>query len=248
MFDEKLNKIHCQGCLEGMKELPDNYADVVITSPPYNAGKSVRGNFYSEYSDDLPMQEYFNFIKDVINECLRVTKHYVFFNFQILRNNKIAYLQIFEHFKENIKEILIWHKKQVQPSIQETCLSSAFEFILVFSSKKSAENRSFERAFFNNKVRGQLNTNVIYGNNAAKEKNNTDNKAIFPQYFVEFFVKKFTQEGDIVLDPFIGSGTTGIVAKKFRRHFIGFEINKDYADEGMKRINFVKEQKSLGEW
>ncbi len=236
----EINKIHYCNCIEGMKQIEDNSVDITITSPPYNAGKNVRGNFYSKYSDDLNQDDYYDFISGVLRELIRVTKNYVFFNFQILANNKKAYLKIISEFQDNIKEIIIWHKKQVQPAIQPTVLSSAFEFVIVFSDNLKAEKRAFERCFFNNREKGQLNKNIIYGDNSNCEKldkNKSDNKAVFPKYFVRWFIDKFSQEGDLILDPFMGSGTTAIVAKENKRNYIGFEIDQNYIKEAQRRLN-----------
>ena len=176
----ELNKVYCGDCLKLMKKFPDNSVDIVITSPPYNIGKSVRGNLYEGYSDDLTQEEYKEFISNTLKDLIRITKYYVFFNFQILKTNKLAYLEILNEFKKNIKEIIIWNKKQVAPASQPTCLSSKFEFIIVLCKEELAINRSFERAFFNNRKKGKINSNVIEGNNmsSAKEldKKNQTNK------------------------------------------------------------------------
>ena len=226
------NQIYCKDCLEGMKEMEEDSVDIVVTSPPYNIGTSVRGDMYSDYGDNLNQDDYLNFITKVLNELIRVTKGYIFFNFQILKDNKFAYLEILSKFKKNIKEIIIWHKKQVQPAIQPTCLSSAFEFVIVFAKKELCEKRSFERAFFNNREKGQLNTNVIYGDNVSCVKefnvNQGTNKAVFPKYFVKWFLKKFTIEGDLILDPFMGSGTVAVACKEMKRNYLGFEISEEY--------------------
>lgn len=242
------NKIHNTDCLEGLKQMPNNSVDITITSPPYNLGKSYRGGelikMYEGYEDELPQEEYKKFISQVITELIRTTKHYVFFNFQILTNNKLAYLEILGNFKENIKDIIIWHKKQWEPSIQPHCLSSAFEFIVIFAKKELCEKRSFERAFFNNRISGEQTCNVIHGDSASfKELNSSQgsNKAVFPQYLARWFIEKFTQKGDTVLDPFMGSGTTAIVCQQLQRNYIGFEINKDYCNVANKRLS----QKSL---
>lgn len=240
----EINKIYNLDCREGFKLLENNSVDIVITSPPYNAGENVRGNFYENYSDNLEQEQYYIFIKEVITELIRVSKYYVFFNFQILSNNKIAYLRILNDFKDNIKEIIIWHKKQVQPAIQPTCLSSAFEFIIVFSKPEYASKRTFERAFFNNRLKGQLNLNVLYGNSCAIHELNTfkgNNKAVFPQYLVRHFLKKFSDVGDIVLDPFMGSGTVADVCKQLGRSYIGFEIDKNQINISQERL----QQKTL---
>lgn len=231
-------------CLEGLKLMSDDSATITITSPPYNLEKQINtnSNIYSQYEDNLSEEEYYIFIKKVITELIRVTKYYVFFNFQILSNNKSAYLKIISDFKENIKDIIIWHKKQFTPPIQPTVLGSEFEFVFVFTKKEFAQKKSFEYAFFNNREKGQLNGNVIYGNSASFFKTTADynikgqNKATFPKYFVRWFVDKFTAPGDIILDPFMGSGTTAIVAQENGRFFIGFEIEQAQIDLSFSKL------------
>ncbi len=71
--------------------------------------------------------------------------------------------------------------------------------------------------------------------------------AVYPEYIVQEFLKLLTKEGDVVLDPFIGSGTTGVVAKRMGRHFIGIEINPKYCEYARRRIAEVKPQRTL-EW
>lgn len=237
----EINKIHNMDCRDGLKQLPDDFAQITITSPPYNLGNSVRGNMYQNYSDDMKRDDYYGFIKEVIEELIRTTKYYVFFNFQIASETRIMWMEILHKFRYNIKDIIIWHKKQVQPSVQETCLSSAFEYVVVFTKRPYAINRTFEYAFFNNREKGQLNLNVIHGDSASLENNNSTNKAIFPEYFVRWFVDKFTKEGDIIMDCFSGSGTTSYVAQSRGRNFIGFEKDPEQVKYSMERLS----QKSL---
>lgn len=243
-----VNKIYAMDCVAGMQQyLSDNSVDCVFTSPPYNLGRSYRGGevvkIYDLYDDDLSQEEYYLFIKRVLAELLRVTKYYVFFNFQMLTNNKKAYLQIMGDFKDNIKDVIIWNKKQCEPSIQPTCLSSKFEFIVVFAKKEYCTKRSFERANFNNRIKEKILYNVWEGNSASAKELNTiysSNKAVFPQYLVREFIKNFTREGDIVLDPFMGTGTTAVVCKHERRNYIGFEIEENLikiAEERLKQAN-----------
>jgi len=234
------NNIYLSSCLDMLPKMEDNTVDCVISSPPYNLGTTVRGNLYADYGDDLSQDEYYNFMDKVIGELIRVTKYYVFFNFMMVKNNKLAYLKLMDKYKYNIKDIIIWKKDVCQPAVQPTCLSSAFEFVVVFAKKELAKNRSFERAFFNNRVKGQFNKNIIEGPSASSFEFNTEkgtNKAIFPQYFVRWFLEKFTQEGDIVLDPFIGTGSTALVCKQMNRKYIGFDISKEYVDICLRRLS-----------
>ncbi len=236
-FDEMINQVVCGDCVEVMKTMPENCVDITITSPPYNISTSCRGSMYDGYKDNLHQDEYYTFICDVIIQLIKINKYYTFFNFQILKDNKLAYLKILERFSLNIKEIIIWHKAQVQPAVQETCLSSAFEFVVVFAKQENAVNRSFGHAFFNNRLKGQLNTNVIYGKNASNSMKNTDNKATFPEYLPMWFIEKFSQKDDIIFDPFLGSGTTASCAKQVGRKYVGVELSQIYAESCRRRLS-----------
>ena len=239
----EINQIHNMDCLEGLMQLPDNSIDLVITSPPYNLsfryGGGKKTKLYSNYDDNLSEDDYYEFIKQCIKQLIRDSR-FTFFNFQLLTNNKKPYLKIIGDFSENIKDIIIWNKKQCQPSIAKTCLSSKFEFIIIFAKKDLCEKRSFERAFFNNRISGQETYNVIEGNSASVKEFNSaqgSNKAVFPQYLVRYILKKFSKEKDIILDPFMGSGTTALVCKQLNRNYIGFEIDEEYCKIALERLS-----------
>jgi len=228
----ELNKIYPINCLEGLKQMPNDYVDMVITSPPYNVGgNNMTDCKYKEYSDNLSGEDYFKFIDEVINEMIRVTKNYVFFNIQILSANKLAMFEIIGKHKNNLKEILIWNKKMVAPAIEPGVLNSKFEFIFVFT-KNNPHKRKFDYCFFE---QGRLN-NVIEGKNNSSNKWAKQHAAAFPDYFVRFFVKNFSKEKDIILDPFVGTGTVAFVSKMENRQFIGFDINKEYVEIANDRL------------
>jgi DNA modification methylase len=218
-----------------MKAMPDSFVDVLLTSPPYNLGStSTQGPVYADYKDSLKQEDYRKWISEVIKELIRVTRYYVFFNFQILTDNKRAYFQILNDFRENIKDIMIWHKTTAAPS--NGALASCFEFVVVFCRPELASKRSFERHFFKP---GEFMTNVVYGNNMGAEDLYVDrgsNHAAFPEYFARWFIRRFTQEGDIVLDPFVGTGTTVAVSKYLKRKYIGIDISQEYCGLSDRRL------------
>jgi site-specific DNA-methyltransferase (adenine-specific)/modification methylase len=222
-------------CVDGMRLMKDDSVDIVITSPPYNL-KDAESK-YDQYADNMTDEDYYNFIKDVITELIRVTKYFVFFNFQFLSNNKITYLRIMNDFRDNVKDIIIWHKNQALPS-PANCLTNTYEFVVVFTKKDKAKGKAFDcEAFDDYTKKFSLSTNVISGGGNAQESNEL-NKACFPSYFVEWFVRRFTNEDSVVLDPFMGSGTTALICCKYRRKYIGFEVSKaqcDYANERIKK-------------
>ena len=224
-------------CLYGLRQMKDDSVHITITSPPYNLGKSIHHNkqIYLNYDDSLSDEEYKQFIIDVINELLRVTKHYVFFNFQILSNNKTSYIEIMNEFKNNIKEFFIWAKTNPPPPIQQHCFASGFEFILCLS-KTDSKNRTFERCSFNAHLKGQktISNTIIKQTNKKFVENHF---ACFPEWLPYFFIKNISKENDIVLDPFMGSGTTAVVCKQLNRRFIGFEINPNYCKIAEERLS-----------
>lgn len=277
----EINNIYNMDCLKGLKLMKDNSVDITITSPPYNIGKKSQGKGkYQTYEDNMPMQEYYDFIKEVVSELIRVTKYYVFFNFQILTNNNIAYYQLFNEFKYNIKDTIIWHKSNALPSFNDFELTSAFEFVLVFTKKEFAKQRKFEYINKYHFKKQKCNRNVIYdtkyidkiesiikNTNISKNKcvvinptvvfdkdvnvisgpganiENFEGKdkhnAIYPEYFVKWFLERYTNEEDIVLDPFMGLGGTAYACKDMNRNYIGFEMDKEYIDITKDRLKKI---------
>jgi site-specific DNA-methyltransferase (adenine-specific)/modification methylase len=233
-------------CLDVMQQMIDNNekVDCIITSPPYNmclrihSGKYMsrwgwKGNVgsfsakYEGYKDDLPMDEYFKFQDEFISKALQVTD-LMFYNIQMITGNKVALLQLMGKYAEKIKEIIIWNKGYGQPAMQNGVLNSQYEFIIVFQNSKPY-NRSFEKALF---PRG-TETNVW---DIKRERNNLI-KAGFPQELVKRILKNFVKDGSIILDPYMGSGTTGIVCKELGYDFIGVELDKEMFDKAKERIN-----------
>ena len=112
MNNLEINKIYCENNLDTMAKMPDNFVDYVLTSPPYNVGNNkMVETKYNNYTDDL--DDYFNNQKNLINELLRVTKKHVFYNIQMLGNNKVDFLNLLGHFKDKIKDIIIWQKNGI---------------------------------------------------------------------------------------------------------------------------------------
>lgn len=237
----KINQIHNIDCLEGLKRLKDDSVDLVFTSPPYNMNLRVRnGKYcsrqivkeistkYNSFDDNLPMEEYFEFNKKVIEECLRVSD-LVFYNVQILTGNKRALFKLIGHFNEQLKEVIVWDKINAQPAIQQLVMNSQFELILVFD-----KNNSIVRQFKNgNFERGTLSN--LWSIKRGK-KINKNHGAVFPEQLAEKVIKNFSKEGDLILDPFIGTGTTAKVSKDLKRDFIGFELSEEYCEVAQERV------------
>ena len=175
------------------------------------------------------MDEYFKFQDEFISKALQVTD-LMFYNIQMITGNKVALLQLMGKYAEKIKEIIIWNKGYGQPAMQNGVLNSQYEFIIVFQNSKPY-NRSFEYFGF---ARG-TETNVW---DIKRERNNLI-KAGFPQELVKRILKNFVKDGSLILDPYMGSGTTGIVCKELGYDFIGVELDKEMFDKAKERIDTV---------
>ena len=239
------NTLYLDDCLHVMSSLLEQqiHVNAIITSPPYNMNLRINnGKYlsrcgwekhveefstkYKNYTDDLPMDEYFDFQKKFIEKALKISD-LVFYNIQMITGNKIALFKLLGYFADKIKEVIIWNKENGQPAMSNGVLNSQFEFIFVFSDSKPY-NRMFDTAQF---ARG-TETNVWN----IKRERNKDHKAAFPQELVKRIIDNFTKEGDTIMDPFMGSGTTGVVCSMTGRNFIGVEIDKEYFNIAEKRI------------
>lgn len=154
----------------------------------------------------------------------------MFYNIQMLTGNKIALFKLMGYFADKIKEIIIWDKGYGQPAMQVGMLNSQFEFIIVFDNNKPY-NRAFDCANF---ARG-TETNIW----EIKRERNKFIKAGFPKALIEKILVNFTNENDIILDPFMGSGTCGIVCKEMNRNFIGIELDKNMFKIAKERIENI---------
>lgn len=225
-----------------LEKIPDNSVDLLITSPPYNMNLRIRdGKYcsrqivkelstkYKNYSDNLPIDEYYEMNKKVITEGLRISKM-IFYNVQFLTGNKRALFKLIGEFNEELKEIIIWDKVNSQPAMGEGILNSQFEVILVFD-KTNAISRKFDNSEFK---RGTLSN--LWEIKRGKKKHK-DHGAVFPEELIETILTNFSKVNDVILDPFMGTGTTGIVSKRLERSFIGIELDEDYFEFCQSQLN-----------
>jgi site-specific DNA-methyltransferase (adenine-specific)/modification methylase len=185
---------------------------------------------YEGFSDNLPMQDYYEFNKSVVSELIRIS-HLTFYNVQFLTGNKSALFKLIGEFSDNIKEFIIWDKMTAEPAIGEGVLNSRFEVLLVFSDKSNAISRKFNQASFS---RGTLQNlwQIKRGKKIDKS-----HGAVFPEELAQTCIENFSKTGDVVFDPFMGLGTSGVVAKRLGRSYIGVEMNENYFNLSKSRID-----------
>ena len=236
------NKIFNESCLDTLNRMKDDSIDIVITSPPYNMNLRIsKGEYrsrqivkelstkYSDFSDNLPIDEYFKFHSNVIKELLRVS-NVIFYNIQIVTGSKRAFFRIIGEYSHFLKEIIVWDKGNAQPAMQQQVLNRRTELILVFEKDYPISRQFRKSATFK---RGTLDDLWEIKRDRSKS---SDHGAVFPEELVRKILINFSKKGDIVYDPFLGTGTTAVVAKKMNRYYIGSEISEKYINIARKRI------------
>jgi site-specific DNA-methyltransferase (adenine-specific) len=236
------NKIHQECCLDTLRKMPDDHVDVVVTSPPYNLNLRIRkGKYcsrqivreistkYTEFDDNLPLEDYYKFHSEVLRELLRVS-HIIFYNIQIVTGSKRSTFKMIGEFADNLKDIVVWDKGYAQPAIQEKVLNRRSELILIFE-KDYPISRQFRRQ--GKFERGTLDD--VWQINRENSKSRS-HAAVMPQELVRTILKNFSSENDLVYDPFMGTGTTAVVAQEMNRRFVGSEQSKKYIDIANTRL------------
>jgi site-specific DNA-methyltransferase (adenine-specific) len=209
------NKIYHIDCLDGFKQLENKSVNHVFTSPPYNRKRNDKYEHHNDCIDD-----YFGWLCNVIDECIRVSKGYVFFNIMKNYYNKQDVFKLIGKYSENIVEIIVWEKTNPLPANGNN-ITNAYEFFLIFGSDALKSNTTYTKNIISTAVNSDM---------------TTDHKAIMKQDVAEWFIKNFTKENDLILDCFMGAGTTAITCKFNKRNYIGFELNEKYVELSNKRI------------
>lgn len=240
-----INKIVCGDIIKVMKDIPDGAVDLIITSPPYNIKNSTGNGLkdgrggkwasaalqkgYSNYDDCMPHKEYVKWQRDCLSEMLRVIPEHgaIFYNHKwrvqagLLQDRQ----DIMSGFP--VRQIIIWRRKggfnfnpgYFLPTYEVIYLIAKSKFQL--APKANAHGDVWE---------------------FTQEMNN-DHPAAFPANLINRIVS--ATKGKIVLDPFMGSGTTAISAINFERDFIGIDISPEYCKKARERIRQHKAQPKL---
>lgn len=217
--------VACGDCLELMKEMPNKCIDVSFTSPPYNTLRDWRHTKYLEA--EIDSKDWLEQQCDVIDELLRVTKKYVLINVQCLHGNRSNVYKLIGHYSDRIHDIVIWYKHNARPCGTPNKISNGYEMLLILKCKgvhKVDVNSGFMR-------------NVFETNSKTKNPYSKIHKAVMNREFCDFVISEFTKEGDIVLDPYLGLGTTALSCIEHNRHYVGFELNETYFNIAQQRIN-----------
>lgn len=227
----ELNKIYNEDCIEGMKLLEDNSVDLVVTDPPYktitggnsNGKNSIRPKGMLDGNRKLFKHQNNIKISDWIGELYRILKDethcYIFTNSLNLKDM----LNESEKVGFKLHNILVWEKNNCTPSqyYMKNC-----EYVLFLRKGKAKW------------------INDIGGSKTVHKFNNVIGNKLHPTQkpvdLLEFYINNSSKEGEIVLDPFMGSGSTAVACINTNRNYIGFEVDEEYINVINERIKAYK--------
>jgi DNA modification methylase len=239
---EIIDRIFCSSS-EQMSELPDNCVHLIVTSPPYNVGK--------EYDQDLTLEEYLAFLRRVWCEGLRVLVDGGRMCINVANLGRKPYIPLHAFILQGALELgfhmrgeIIWNKAaSVSPSTAwgswqsaaNPTLRDVHEYILVFSKgsfsrkKPAGQPDTISRDEF-------LETTKSVWTFPTETARKVGHPAPFPVELPRRLIQLYTFTGELVLDPFMGSGQTAIAALRTGRHFVGYETDSGYVKLAEERI------------
>lgn len=256
-FDPMADVILYEGdCMALLSEIPDNFATLVVTSPPYNLGKP--------YESRLHLDEYLTQQQAVIQECVRVLNDRGSICWQVgnyVDNGEIIPLDIllypiFASLGLHLRNRIVWHFGHGLHASKR--FSGRYEVILWFTKGNDytfnldavrVPQKYPNKKYFKGPKKGQLSGNPLGKNPSdvweipnvkANHVEKTIHPCQFPVELIERLVLALTNEGDWVLDPFMGVGTTAIAALMHHRRAVGAEIMHDYVEIAKERIRMAE--------
>jgi len=257
----KTNFIYSGDCIEIMqREIEKNSIPLIFADPPYNlSGKSLNlennqtGGAYYKVNEEWDIYNYVDYVD--------FTKKWLTEAHNILTSNGSIYISCTQH---NIGEILFlakelgfklnniitWYKVNAMPNITKRTYTHSTEFVCWFVKGKNwIFNYEIVKEFNPRKTKEGTNKQmrdfldfielpIVQGKERIRNKENrAAHPTQKPEKLLELIIRASSNENDIVLDPFFGTGTTGFVAKKLKRNWVGIEKNKDYINISKERLN-----------
>ena len=213
-----------------MKEIPANSVDAIITDPPYNISRDNNfttmgraGIDFGEWDKDFDLTSWIK----VAEPLLKKGGNIVIFNSWKNMTN------ITKSLEENgfeVKDLIRWKKTNAMPRNRDRRFITDYE-VAVWAVKKGGK-WTFNRLSDTYEI-----PEIVGGLTPKSEKIEGGHPTQKPIYVMKWLIERLTNEGDVVLDPFMGSGTTGVACKNLNRKFIGVELDENYYNIAYNRIN-----------
>lgn len=244
-MDSLINKFHCGDRVEVMKNIPDNFVHLIVTSPPYNVGIP-----YDNHDDLIPYKDYLNFLEETWKECYRilVSGGRICINVPSVTAEG-GYQPLFVDVVNQMKKIgfimrcdILWYKQSISKrtawgswkSPSNPYVVQPYEFVLVFSK----ENKKLEGE--KDKIDITKEEFIEYSNSfwtIKPETKRTNHPAPFPENLVYRLIKFYSYMDNTILDPFGGSGTVPLVSIHNNRNFIYIDKSDKYCKLAEDRLN-----------
>ena len=245
-----INNIFCKSS-EKMDELPDNSIHLMITSPPYNVTK--------EYDDDLSLHEYIDLLNRVWEETYRVLVPGGRACINVANLGRKPYIPLHSYIIEGMQKLgflmrgeIIWNKAaSASPSTAwgswlsaaNPVLRDIHEYILIFSKESyshphNGKENTIEKEQFLEWTKSVWTFSAV----SAKK---VGHPAPFPEELPHRLINLYSFKDDIILDPFLGSGTTCISALRNKRKYVGYDISQEYIKLANNKLNEIKNQTNL---
>lgn len=238
MLEKYMNRITQGDCLTLFQDIPDNSVDIAFADPPFNLKKR-----YNSTKDSLAIQEYLDWCERWLSEMIRVTKP----TGSVFVHNIPKWLTYYTSFLNRVAHFKHWISWDAPTSPMGKTLQPSHYGIL-FYIKELRQNKFYEIRYPHKRCRkchylykdyggkkpllhpfGPLVSDVWTDIHRVKHnKYRDEHPCQLPIHLIERIILMSTDEGDIVFDPFSGTGTTAIAAKRLGRNFIGFELDKEY--------------------
>ncbi len=241
------------GSSEAMREIPDNSVHLMVTSPPYNATK--------EYDEDLTLKEYLQLLKNVLTETYRVLVYGGRACVNVANLGRRPYIPLSDHISQMMLEIgylmrgeIIWYKGAGAgvsmawgswQSAANPVLRDTHEYILVFSKGSFARKKPDKKNDTISREQFMEWTKSVWRMNPESARK-VGHPAPFPVELPYRLIQLYTYTEDIVLDPFMGSGSTAIAALKAGRKYVGYEVDPAYIKLAEERIASYRLQTGAG--
>lgn len=215
----ELNKIYCMDCLEGMKQIEDKSIDLIVTDPPYGISYQSAWRIESKRFDRLVNDDKVDgrFMPDCYRVLKEDTAMYMFTRWDIYQ--KWVTLAQNAGFKE--KNVLVWDRVIHGMGDLDSSYAPRYD-ISLYLVKGSPQ------------IRGKRLADILRFQRINPEKLLHPTQK--PIRLVQTLIEKSSDKGDVVFDPFIGSGTTALASKQSKRNYLGFEICREYFDIANKRL------------
>ena len=226
---------------ETMRQIPDNCVALMVTSPPYNVGK--------DYDEDLGIDEYLQLLRNVFTETYRVVEPGGRVAVNVANLGRKPYIPLNQYVSALLTEIgfdlrgeIIWQKAKGAggscawgswQSAKNPTLRDIHEYVIVASKGSYSRVRKGEDTITKEEF---LDATVSIWNILPESARRVGHPAPFPVELPSRLIELYTFEDDLILDPFMGSGTTAVAAVESGRHYVGYELNADYIDIAERRI------------